>query len=45
MKALSGAVYHCRAVVLATGVYLGARCVYGDVSNPTGPNGLRRPTI
>ena len=25
VKALSGAVYHCRAVVLATGVYLGAR--------------------
>ena len=41
VKALSGAVYHCRAVVLATGVYLGARCVYGDVSNPTGPNGLQ----
>ena len=41
VRALSGAVYHCRAVVLATGVYLGARCVYGDVSNPTGPNGLQ----
>lgn len=41
VRALSGAVYHCRAVVMATGVYLGARCVYGDVSNPTGPNGLQ----
>ena len=41
VRALSGAVYHCRAVVLATGVYLGARCVYGDVSNPPGPNGLQ----
>lgn len=41
VKTNSGAVYHCRAVVLATGVYLGARCVYGDVSNPTGPNGLQ----
>lgn len=41
VKTSSGAVYHCRAVVLATGVYLRARCVYGDVSNPTGPNGLQ----
>lgn len=41
VKAFSGAVYHCRAVVLATGVYLRARCVYGDVSNATGPNGLQ----
>ena len=41
VKAVSGAVYHCKAVVLATGVYLKSRCVYGDVSNPTGPNGLQ----
>lgn len=41
VKTFSGAVYHCRAVVLATGVYLGARCVYGDVSTATGPNGLQ----
>lgn len=41
VKTLSGAVYHCRAVVLATGTYLRARCVYGEVSNPTGPNGLQ----
>ena len=41
VKSYSGAVYHCRAVVLATGVYLRARCVYGNVSNPTGPNGLQ----
>ena len=40
-RTLSGAVYHCRAVVLATGTYLRARCIYGDVSNPTGPNGLQ----
>lgn len=37
----SGAVYHCRCVVLATGTYLRARCIYGDVSNATGPNGLQ----
>ena len=41
VKTLSGAVYHCCAVVLATGTYLRARCIYGEVSNPTGPNGLQ----
>lgn len=40
VQTYSGAVYPCRAVVLCTGVYLKARCVYGDVSNYTGPNGL-----
>ncbi len=38
---LSGAFYHCKAVVLATGTYLKARCIYGDVSEHTGPNGLK----
>ncbi len=37
----SGAIYHCKAVVLCTGTYLRARCIYGDVSNHTGPNGLQ----
>lgn len=41
VKTYSGAVYSCKAVVLATGVYLKSRCIYGDVSNPTGPNGLQ----
>lgn len=40
VELFSGAVYRCNAVVLCTGVYLKARCVYGDVSNYTGPNGL-----
>lgn len=40
-KTFSGAVYHVKAVVLCTGTYLKARCIYGDVSNPTGPNGLQ----
>lgn len=44
VKTFSGAVYHCQAVVLATGTYLNARCIYGDVSNPTGPNGLQAAT-
>lgn len=41
VKTYSGAVYHCRACVLCTGTYLRARCIYGDVSNATGPNGLQ----
>ena len=44
VKTFSGAVYHSRAVILATGTYLNARCIYGDVSNPTGPNGLQAAT-
>lgn len=40
-KTFSNATYHARAVVLCTGTYLKARCIYGDVSNPTGPNGLQ----
>lgn len=40
VKIFSGAIFTCRAVVLCTGTYLKARCVYGDVSNYTGPNGL-----
>ena len=41
VKTFSGAIYHAKAVVLCTGTYLRARCIYGDVSNPTGPNGLQ----
>ena len=41
VKTFSGALYHAKAVVLATGTYLKARCIYGDVNNPTGPNGLQ----
>ncbi len=41
VKTFSGAIYHAKAVILCTGTYLRARCIYGDVSNPTGPNGLQ----
>ena len=41
VKTYSGAVYHAKAVILTTGTYLKARCIYGDVSNETGPNGLQ----
>ena len=41
VKTYSGAIYHAKAVVLCTGTYLKARCIYGDISNYTGPNGLQ----
>ena len=41
VKTYSGAVYQTKAVVLCTGTYLKARCIYGDVSSYTGPNGLQ----
>lgn len=41
VKTVSGATYHCKAAVLCTGVYLKARCLYGDVVTHTGPNGLQ----
>ena len=40
VKSVSGAVYHAKTVILCSGVYLKARCIYGDVSQYTGPNGL-----
>ena len=41
VKTLSGATYHAKAVVICTGTYLRARCLYGDVIEHTGPNGLK----
>lgn len=41
LKTYSGAVYEAEAVILCTGTYLKARCIYGDVSSNTGPNGLQ----
>ena len=41
VQVYSGAIYPCKAVVLCTGTYLKARCIYGDVSTYTGPNGLQ----
>lgn len=40
VKTYSGATYYAKAVVLCTGTYLKARCIYGDVVYHTGPNGL-----
>ena len=44
VKTYSGAVYTAKAVILCTGTYLKARCIYGDVSEYTGPNGLSAST-
>ncbi len=41
VRTYSGATYRCKAVVLCTGTYLKARCIYGEISNATGPNGLQ----
>ena len=41
IQILSGGIYKVKSVILCTGTYLRARCVYGEVSNATGPNGLQ----
>ena len=41
VQTFSGTIYPCRAVILCTGTYLCSRCIYGDVSTYTGPNGLQ----
>lgn len=41
VKTYSGTIYQCKACILCTGTYLKARCIYGDISNYTGPNGLQ----
>ena len=40
VKTTSDAIYPCIVVIMCTGTYLKARCIYGDVSQYTGPNGL-----
>ena len=41
VQTFSGGIYSCKAVILCTGTYLKARCIYGEVSMNTGPNGLQ----
>lgn len=41
VKTFSGAIYPCKAVIICTGTYLNARCVYGETVHYTGPNGLQ----
>ena len=40
VKTISGATYYSKAVILCTGVYLNSFCIYGEVKQHTGPNGL-----
>lgn len=40
VKTFTGAVYECQVCVICTGTYLKARCITGEVSTYTGPNGL-----
>ncbi len=41
VKTFTGRIYECRAVILCTGTYLGARCLCGESITYTGPNGLQ----
>ncbi len=41
VKILSGGIFHVKAVILCTGTYLRAQCIYGEIKNNTGPNGLQ----
>ena len=41
IRTVSGTLYHCSVCILCTGTYLKARCIYGEVSIPTGPNGMQ----
>ena len=41
VQTYSGTIYRCKAVILCTGTYMKSRCIYGDVSTNTGPNGLQ----
>lgn len=40
VKTYTGAVYECSVCILCTGTYLKSRCITGEVSVQTGPNGL-----
>ena len=41
VQSYSGMIFPCQAVILCTGTYLKARCIYGEVSSNTGPCGLQ----
>lgn len=41
VKTVTGTVYNAKAVILCSGTYLRSRCITGEVSVPTGPNGLQ----
>ncbi len=41
VRTFTGATYHCKCVIIATGTYLSARCLCGESITYTGPNGLQ----
>jgi tRNA uridine 5-carboxymethylaminomethyl modification enzyme len=41
VQIISGATYYVKTVIIAAGTYLKARCIYGEVSINSGPNGLQ----
>lgn len=40
VKTHTGAIFHCKAVILATGTFLKSRIIIGDVNYSGGPDGL-----
>lgn len=44
LKSTYGGIFECKAVVLATGVYLNAQTITGDVVRDSGPNGFAPAT-
>ena len=44
VRSYTGNIYECQVVVLCTGTYLNARCITGETSIYTGPNGLQAAT-
>ena len=40
VETTTGAVYPCRAAIVATGVYLNSRCIVGEAHTDSGPSGL-----
>lgn len=45
LKTSYGGIFYCKAVILATGVYLNAQTVTGDVIKDSGPNGFAPATL
>lgn len=45
LKTAYGGVFECKAVILATGVYLNARTITGEVVKDSGPNGFAPATL
>jgi tRNA uridine 5-carboxymethylaminomethyl modification enzyme len=41
VKTYTGTIYRCKVCILCTGTYLKARCITGEISTYTGPNGLQ----